>query len=119
MAKEPEYGETTATREQVANAPLPQEPPPEQPEEMAQEAAEAIQETPTEATPPAEPQAEVTQPEGFTVRNRYMLLPPSVNFNRNQQKPAANRKQDAGLLFQILAKKSPIFDFLVKEMTGE
>jgi len=111
--KEPEYGETTATREQAAVAPLPQEPPPVEPEQIAQQAA-----APLEGAPP-EQQAQVPQ-EGFTVRNPYLLLPPTVNFARAEgQKTPSDRRIDAGLLFQILAKNNPTFDFLVKEMTGE
>lgn len=94
--KEPEYGETTATREQAAVAPLPQEPPPVEPEQIAQQAA-----APPQGAPP-EQQAQVPQ-EGFTVRNPYMLLPPTVNFAQSR-KTQAERNYDVGMLWEVLAQ---------------
>lgn len=98
MPKEPERGETTAAREQKAMAPMPQEPPAATPEEIAQEAA-----APPEEAPPVEA-ATAPPPEvqGFTVRNPYMLLPPTINLGQRQL-TTAEKDYNVGLLWQALA----------------
>jgi hypothetical protein len=121
MAEEPEYGETTATREQAANAPMPQEPPPAEPEEIAQEAAAQTQEAQTEEAPIPEPPPEVFQPQGFTVRNPYMLLPPSVNL-APRRKTQPERLNDVGMLWEALAsdpQADPLIQMIAKSLIGK
>ena len=110
MAKEPEYGETTAAREQVPMAPLPQEVPALTPEQIAQQAAAPPEEAPPEEAPQ----------EGFTVRNPYMLLPPAMNFAQ-PRKTQAERNYDVGMLWEVLAEDPRADDLtrmIARSLTG-
>jgi len=110
---EPERGETTRAREQKAKAPVPKEKPAATPEEIAQQAA-----APPEETPAAQPQQ--APPEGFTVRNPYMLLPPTVNF-APQGKSTAEQNYDVGMLWDVLANSpnsDPIMKTIARRLIG-
>jgi len=78
---------------------MPQEAPTPTPEEIAQEAAappaeeQAAQKAPAQEAPPEE---------GFRVANRYMLLPPTVNFAQ-PRKTQPERNYDVGMLWDVLA----------------
>ena len=72
-----------------------------------------IEEAPANAPVPQE------QPTGFTVRNRFNLLPSRVNFQAAQQpKTDVEQKYDAGLMFQVLGGDSAELKIIADELLG-
>jgi hypothetical protein len=88
------------------------------------EGALAVQDAVAGAQPPAEEapaNASVPQeqPTGFTVRNRFNLLPSRVNFQAAQQpKTDVEQKYDAGLMFQVLGGDSAELKIIADELLG-
>ena len=67
--------------------------------------------------PPVQPGAE-----GFTVRNRYMLLPPQALLGRlgGERPPSEPEKNhNVGLLFESLAKDDPTMRAIADELLGK
>ncbi len=61
--------------------------------------------------------------QGYTVKNPYMLLPSNVNFANAQMGPTpktpTEQRYDAGLLFEVLSKTSPVLATAANELLGK
>lgn len=118
QANEPAYGATTAADQQSEASPMPQALPGATPEAIAdQTATPQTPAKPAETSQTAQPEA----PPGYTVKNRFMLLPPGVNF-QNQSgnymqppKTPVEQNYDTGMLWNVLAS-SPSSDPLTQEL---
>lgn len=75
------------------------------------------------AQPPQPEQQEAPAQSGpgyTTIKNPYMLLPPTVNFpQQNPQKTPVERNYDAGLLFEVMGNSSLVFRAAAKELLGK
>ena len=72
-----------------------------------------VEEMPANAPVPQE------QPTGFTVRNRFNLLPTQANFQANQRpKTEVEQRYDAGLMFKVLGNDSPELKIIADELLG-
>jgi hypothetical protein len=114
---EKEQGATQQEEQLAATAPPPLEPTPTQ----ADEAALANVAQSAAVAQPAQQAAPAQQPAGYTVKNPYTLLPPTVNFskvNGERPKSAVEVQYDAGLLFEILGQTNGTFKLIADELLG-
>jgi hypothetical protein len=118
--EQPAYGQAqvmdAAAQATEAATPVP----PLSPDAQAVQAALAGQ-APAAQSAPQTPANQAQQPaEGTRVMNRFNLLPPSVNFQAQQQKTPVERDYDMSLYWGILAGESqvdPAVRLIAKRLT--
>jgi hypothetical protein len=114
---EKEQGATQQEEQLAATAPPPLEPTPTQ----ADEAALANVAQSAAVAQPAQQAAPTQQSVGYTVKNPYTLLPPTVNFSKvNGERPKSSAEQnyDIGTLFDILGSRDPFMKRIADELMG-
>lgn len=110
--EQPAYGQAQIldAAQQAANEATPA--PPESPEAQAVRAALAGQAedvAPPEEMPANQVQTAAPQPvQGVTVKNRFMLLPPQINFQATQGMTPVDRNYGMSLFWDLLAEEPQV-----------